>query len=41
MHADFLQYIPFTAKTGETLYARIDQARAHIFDAETTEALSE
>jgi multiple sugar transport system ATP-binding protein len=31
----------FTAKTGETLYARIDQARAHIFDAETTEALSE
>jgi multiple sugar transport system ATP-binding protein len=30
----------FPAQTGETLFARIDQARAHLFDAATTEALT-
>jgi multiple sugar transport system ATP-binding protein len=30
----------FTAKIGETLYMRIDQSRAHLFDAETTLSLT-
>ena len=30
----------FPAAMGETLYARIDQSRAHLFDVETTEALT-
>jgi multiple sugar transport system ATP-binding protein len=29
----------FTARIGETLYMRIDQERARVFDAETTEAM--
>lgn len=31
----------FTAKIGETLYVRLDQSRAHLFDAETTKALTD
>jgi multiple sugar transport system ATP-binding protein len=31
----------FTAKIGETLYVRLDQSRAHLFDAQTTKALTE
>ncbi len=30
----------FTARIGETLYMRIDQSRAHLFDAQTTQALT-
>jgi multiple sugar transport system ATP-binding protein len=30
----------FAAATGETLYARIDQTRSHLFDAQTTESLT-
>ena len=30
----------FPARTGETLYARIDQTRAHLFDAQTTRSLT-
>jgi multiple sugar transport system ATP-binding protein len=30
----------FAAATGDTLFARIDQTRAHLFDAKTTEALT-
>lgn len=31
----------FTAKIGETLHVRLDQSRAHLFDAETTKALTD